>query len=107
MEKYRRLRERVEGELVPPHELAAPDAASDAELHRVHDRAYAARVVSGELAREEVRRIGFPWSPEMVERSRRSVGATMGACRAALADCGVAVNLAGGTHHAFADRGEG
>jgi acetoin utilization deacetylase AcuC-like enzyme len=52
------------------------------------------------------RRIGFPWSPEMVERSRRSVGATIAAARAALDD-GVAANLAGGTHHSFADRGEG
>ena len=53
-----------------------------------------------------IRRIGFPWSPAMVERSRRSAGATIAAARAALDD-GAAVNLAGGTHHAFADRGEG
>ena len=52
------------------------------------------------------RRIGFPWSPEMVERSRRSVGATMAAARASLGD-GVSANLAGGTHHAFHDHGEG
>jgi acetoin utilization deacetylase AcuC-like enzyme len=108
MAKYARLRERVEAELVPPHELVAPDAATDVELLRAHDAAYFARVVSGTLAREEVRRIGFPWSAEMVERSRRSAGATLGACRAALAGGeGIAVNLAGGTHHAFADRGEG
>lgn len=54
----------------------------------------------------ELKRIGFPWSPEMVERSRRSAGATLAACRAALVD-GCAANLAGGTHHAHADRGEG
>ena len=53
-----------------------------------------------------IRRIGFPWSPAMVERSRRSAGATIAAARAALED-GASVNLAGGTHHAFADRGEG
>jgi acetoin utilization deacetylase AcuC-like enzyme len=53
-----------------------------------------------------MRRIGFPWSPAMVERSRRSSGATIEACRAALAE-GVAANLAGGTHHAFAEHGEG
>jgi acetoin utilization deacetylase AcuC-like enzyme len=63
-------------------------------------------VASGTLLREAQRRIGFPWSPEMVERSRRSVGATIAAARAAR-DCGLAANLAGGTHHAFADRGEG
>jgi acetoin utilization deacetylase AcuC-like enzyme len=58
------------------------------------------------VARDIQRRIGFPWSPEMVERSRRSVGATIAAARTAL-DEGVAANLAGGTHHSFADRGEG
>ena len=68
--------------------------------------AYLQRVVSGELAAEEQRRIGFPWSPQMVERSRRSSGATLAAARAALEE-GVGVNLAGGTHHAFRDRGEG
>ncbi len=61
---------------------------------------------TGTLTEAEVRRIGFPWSPQLVERSRRSVGGTIAACRAALAD-GVAVNLAGGTHHAFPDHGEG
>jgi acetoin utilization deacetylase AcuC-like enzyme len=107
MAKYARLRERVAAELVPPHELVAPEPASDADLLRVHDASYVERVVSGTLAREEIRRIGFPWSAEMVERSRRSAGATLGACRAALGGEGIAVNLAGGTHHAFADRGEG
>jgi acetoin utilization deacetylase AcuC-like enzyme len=63
-------------------------------------------VSSGALTAAEQRAIGFPWSPEMVERSRRSAGATIAACRAAIAE-GVAVNLAGGTHHAHADRGEG
>ena len=65
-----------------------------------------ARVRDGLLTREEQRRIGFPWSPQMVERSRRSVGGTIDAARAALQD-GVSANLAGGTHHAFRDRGEG
>jgi len=55
---------------------------------------------------QEIRRIGLPWSPQLVERSRRSVGATIEACRTAVED-GLAVSLAGGTHHAFADRGEG
>ncbi|HSM60127.1 MAG TPA: histone deacetylase, partial [Longimicrobiales bacterium] len=68
--------------------------------------AYLARVVAGRLAADEVRRNGFPWSPQLVERSRRSVGGTIAAARAALEE-GVAANLAGGTHHAFPDRGEG
>jgi acetoin utilization deacetylase AcuC-like enzyme len=63
-------------------------------------------VQNGELTEKELRRIGFPWSPQMVERSRRSSGATVAAARAALRE-GLGVNLAGGTHHAFADRGEG
>jgi acetoin utilization deacetylase AcuC-like enzyme len=62
--------------------------------------------MSGALSSSEQKAIGFPWSPEMVERSRRSSGATIAACRAAIAE-GTAVNLAGGTHHAHADRGEG
>ncbi len=106
MEKYAQLRARVAAELVPPHELLIPDPASDTELCRVHDPEYVRRVAAGTLDPVEVRRIGFPWSAEMVERSRRSVGASMGAARAALADS-MAVNLAGGTHHAFADQGEG
>jgi acetoin utilization deacetylase AcuC-like enzyme len=104
MEKYGRLRERVRAR--GEDDLLVPDAATDAELERAHDGAYVRRVVTGALTRDEVRRIGFPWSPGLVERSRRSVGGTTGAARAALED-GVAANLAGGTHHAFRDRGEG
>ena len=107
MEKYGRLRERVEAAgLGGKGALRVPAAATDLELGRAHDPAYVERVVQGSLSPMEVRRIGFPWSPQLVERSRRSVGGTLGASRAAL-ECGVGVNLAGGTHHAFADRGEG
>jgi acetoin utilization deacetylase AcuC-like enzyme len=107
MEKYRLLRERVlAAGLVAPEDLLVPHAATDEEILRVHDPEYLRRVAAGELDRPEVRRIGFPWSPAMVERSRRSAGGTLEACRAALEE-GAAVNLAGGTHHAFRDRGEG
>ena len=107
MEKYARLRERVVCENVAtPEQLCAPRAANEEELGRAHDPRYVRRVLEGDLTPAEIRRIGFPWSPEMVERSRRSAGATLEACRTALEE-GVAVNLAGGTHHAFADRGEG
>ncbi|RMD74056.1 MAG: histone deacetylase, partial [Chloroflexi bacterium] len=75
-------------------------------LVRVHTPAYIERVMTGRLTDTEIRRIGFPWSPQMVERSRRSAGATIAACRVALQE-GVGVNLAGGTHHAFADAGAG
>lgn len=107
MQKYALLRQRVvETNLVPPEDLVVPHAATDAEILRVHTPEYFQRVVQGTLTEAEVRRIGFPWSAGMVERSRRSSGATIEACRAALGD-GVAVNLAGGTHHAFPDGGEG
>jgi acetoin utilization deacetylase AcuC-like enzyme len=107
MEKYALLRERVvSAAIVPPERLQIPAAASDAELLLAHSADYIGRAQAGELSAQEQRRIGFPWSPQMVERSRRSAGATIEACRAALAE-GCAANLAGGTHHAFADHGEG
>jgi len=104
MEKYRLLRERVSGR--PGVELAVPEAARDDALLRAHTARYLRSVTEGQLGAEAERRIGFPWSPELVERSRRSVGGTLAGARAALED-GWAANLAGGTHHAFADRGEG
>lgn len=105
--KYRLLRERVEASgLVAADDLIAAPAATDDELLRVHTPDYLHRVFTGALSEAEVRRIGLPFSPQMVERSRRSTGATIATARSALAD-GVAVSLAGGTHHAFADAGEG
>jgi acetoin utilization deacetylase AcuC-like enzyme len=107
MAKYSLLRQRVaESGLLAPGHLLVPHAATDEEILRAHSEDYLRRVVEGRLTEAEVRRIGFPWSPGMVERSRRSSGATVEACRAALEE-GVAVNLAGGTHHAFRDCGEG
>jgi acetoin utilization deacetylase AcuC-like enzyme len=105
--KYALLRQRVEAAgLIEPDDLIAAPAASDEEITRAHTPEYLRRVKNGELTEKELRRIGFPWSPQMVERSRRSSGATIAAARAALCE-GIAVNLAGGTHHAFPDRGEG
>ena len=89
-----------------PEDLLVPHAATDEEILRVHDPEYLRRVQAGEMERAEMRRIGFPWSAGMVERSRRSAGGTIEAGRTALGE-GAAVNLAGGTHHAFRDRGEG
>jgi acetoin utilization deacetylase AcuC-like enzyme len=104
--KYSGLRARVQTELVPPCELVVPDAAADEELLRVHRPEYLEKVLTGTLTDREVRRIGLPWSPELVERSRRSVGGTIAACRSAMLD-GIAVSLSGGTHHAFPDHGAG
>jgi acetoin utilization deacetylase AcuC-like enzyme len=105
MAKYARLRQRVDEEL-PGVRLAEAPAAGDDDLLLAHDPQYVRRVLDGGLSTAEQRAIGFPWSAQMVERSRRSVGATLAACAAAI-DEGVAVNLAGGTHHAHRDRGHG
>ena len=83
-----------------------PARATMEELARVHGRDYIDRLTSGDLTDAELRLLGFPWSPALVERSYRAVGGTLGAARAAL-EHGLAMNLAGGTHHAFPDRGEG
>ena len=87
MRKYALLRQRVASSgIVAPEQLIVPHAATDTELLRAHDAEYLRRCQRGELTPQEIRRIGFPWSPEMVERSRRSSGATIEACRAALED---------------------
>ncbi|MBZ0293228.1 MAG: histone deacetylase, partial [Anaerolineae bacterium] len=106
MAKYSLLRARVQAELVPPGELIEPYPATDAQILSCHQADYLEKVKTGTLTAKEQRRVGFPWSPFMLERGRRSVGGTIGACRMALRE-GVAVNLAGGTHHAYADHGEG
>ncbi|MDD0841114.1 histone deacetylase [Curvibacter sp. HBC61] len=105
MQKYRLLRDRLLAELPQVQLLEAP-RASDGELALAHAPAYVEAIQNGTLEPAHQREIGFPWSPAMAERSRRSVGATVAACRAAWRD-GVAANLAGGTHHASADRGGG
>ncbi len=112
MAKYKLLRDRVVRELPGVQLLQAP-AASDGELALAHTPAYIDAISHGTLAAAAQREIGFPWSPGMAERARRSAGATIAASRLALGLTagtrpeGVAANLAGGTHHAFADRGGG
>ena len=104
MPKYRLLRERLEG--LAGIEMREAPAASDGELALAHTPAYVSAVSDGTLSAAQQREIGFPWSEAMVARARRSVGATIAAARAALAS-GLATNLAGGTHHASADKGAG
>ena len=106
MSKYRLLREAVEQGLPAVRVREAPPA-SDGELALAHSPHYVHSVAEGLLTPAQQREIGFPWSPRMAERSRRSVGATIAAARAALQGEQVAVNLAGGTHHAYADKGSG
>jgi acetoin utilization deacetylase AcuC-like enzyme len=127
MAKYHLLRERLVAEgILTAADLEIPESISWDDLRLVHDAGYVDAVAAGTLSADAQRRIGFPWSPMMVERSRRSVGATLAAARhvvnrsagllgprsdggrerAALHES-VSANLAGGTHHAFRDRGEG
>jgi len=132
MAKYRLLRERLVDEgILAAADLHMPEAIAWDDLRLVHDATYVDAVAGGTLAVDAQRRIGFPWSAMMVERSRRSCGATLAAAREVLG-CGpgrvaqgilgppkrvereggspafaVSANLAGGTHHAFRDRGEG
>ena len=105
MGKYELLRQRLAAEL-PQLQLALAEPASDGELALVHTPAYIDAIALGSLSDAQQREIGFPWSEGMVERARRSVGATISAARTAMKE-GVAANLAGGTHHAYADKGGG
>ena len=105
MAKYRMLREQVALQLTEVRCLEAP-RASDGELAYAHSPAYIDAIAHGTASPAVLREIGFPWSEAMAERARRSVGATIAAARVALAQ-GVAANLAGGTHHAYADKGGG
>lgn len=105
MAKYGLLRERLAREL-PQVALQEAPRASDGELALVHAPAYIASLEQGTISPAAMREIGFPWSAAMMERSRRSAGATVAATRMALHE-GVAANLAGGTHHAYGDKGGG
>jgi len=105
MAKYRMIREGA-ANAVPDLEFHEAVAASDGVLALAHHPKYVELVSRGQLSDRAQKEIGFPWSPEMVERSRRSAGATIAACRSAI-EQGISVNLAGGTHHAYADHGAG
>ncbi len=105
MAKYRMLRDRIAQHL-PTVALEVALPASDAELALAHSPNYIEAIAAGTLPSTLQREIGFPWSAAMVERARRSVGATVAASRMALHE-GVAGNLAGGTHHAYSEKGSG
>ena len=105
MSRYAMLRDRLQEQL-PAVEMDPAPRASDDELALAHTPEWIAAVSEGRVSPQAMREIGFPWSEAMVERSRRSTGATIAACRAAFAG-GVSANMAGGTHHAYADKGSG
>jgi acetoin utilization deacetylase AcuC-like enzyme len=105
MAKYQLLRDRLAAEL-PSIELMQASQATDGELALVHSPAYISAISDGSVDPKIMREIGFPWSEAMAERARRSVGATIAACRLASRE-GISANIAGGTHHSYADRGGG
>lgn len=107
MAKYRLVKERVIADgILPSCRVLEPERAPVADVRLVHTERYVHDIDTGGLDADAVRRLGFPWSPALVERSYRSVGGTRAASEAAL-EHGIAINLSGGTHHAFADHGEG
>jgi acetoin utilization deacetylase AcuC-like enzyme len=105
--KFELVRDRLlaEGTLAP-HEVVEPRQAAVADVLLVHTEDYVTRLRAGALTAREVRRLGLPWSKALVRRSFLATGGTIAAARAALRE-GVGANLAGGTHHAFPDHGEG
>ena len=107
MQKYKLVRNRLldEGSITYWH-LVEPTLAVDEDILLVHNHDYWLRCKAGELSNAEIRRIGFPWSSGLVQRSQASVQGTISAAKNAVRD-GIASNLAGGTHHAFPDHGEG
>lgn len=105
MAKYALLRDAIVQALPTISLMPAPDA-SDGELALAHSPAYIGDIANGTLSPAGQREIGFPWSQAMAQRARRSVGATVAAVRHAMQE-GVAANLAGGTHHAYTDKGSG
>jgi acetoin utilization deacetylase AcuC-like enzyme len=92
--------------IVPEHRIIAPQPVSAMHLNLVHTQRYTQAIRDGTLDAKEVRRLGMPWSPALARRSVLATQGTLNAALMALED-GIAGNLAGGTHHAFPDHGEG
>lgn len=89
-----------------PEEIVAPEEVAIDDLLLVHTEDYISRLIEGRLTAKEIRKLGLPWSESLVRRSLHAISGTINASRRALVD-GVSSNLAGGTHHAYPDRGEG
>ena len=105
--KFELVRDKLLNEGTLRHdEIVEPSPAPLEDVLLVHTEDYVSRLCNGELTTKEIRRLGLPWSESLVRRSFYAVGGTLAATAAALAD-GYSSNLAGGTHHSFADRGEG
>jgi acetoin utilization deacetylase AcuC-like enzyme len=107
MTKYSLLKDRLLAEeVLAPGDILEPELLDISFLHLVHTREYLAKLEASGLSAAEQRRLGLPWTEALWQRSRLASAGTLLAARAALEN-GLAGNLAGGTHHAFADHGEG
>jgi acetoin utilization deacetylase AcuC-like enzyme len=105
--KFELVRDKLLGEgTLKPMDLVEPQSATIAEVELVHTKDYITRLRAGTLTHKEIRRLGLPWSKSLVRRSFLATNGTISAARWALENR-VGSNLAGGTHHAFPDRGEG
>ena len=105
--KFELVRDKLLAEgTLDPGELIEPSPATIEDVLLVHSEDYVSRLCSGNLTPKELRRLGLPWSESLVRRSFYATGGTLAAARTALAES-YSSNLAGGTHHSFADRGEG
>ncbi len=107
MEKYNLVPEQLKYEgIISDDNLFQPNPASDDQVLAVHDPTYFQKLLTGKLSRAEERATGFKWSEELIEREITIMGGTIESVSYA-AEYGISANIAGGTHHAFADRGEG
>lgn len=107
IQKYALLRQRlIESGLARSAQIKPGPAAETGQLALAHIGEYIDKVDHGGLSEKEIRRMGFPWSPDLAARSRHSVGSTIAASRSALRH-GLSFNMGGGTHHAYADHGQG
>ncbi|MEJ2584533.1 MAG: histone deacetylase [Robiginitalea sp.] len=88
-----------------PENFFTPGLPQDTDILRAHDKSYYDALCQGRLTRREMRKVGFPWSTELVLRERRIAQGTIEGCHFAL-EFGISMNIAGGTHHAYSDRGE-
>jgi acetoin utilization deacetylase AcuC-like enzyme len=105
--KFELVRDRLLAEgTLQPSEIVEPSPATLEDVSLVHTEDYVSRLCNGQLTPKEIRRLGLPWSESLVRRSFYATGGTIAAAHTAL-NSGYSSNLAGGTHHSFADRGEG
>lgn len=106
IEKYQGIRDRLAALQVPDSNFFEPSAVTENQLCQVFNPLYVKHLISGELEAKAMRRIGFPWSEQLIQRALTAVGGTLLTAKLAL-EHGKALNLTGGYHHAFANYGSG